>query len=103
MRKISLAGLALGILVLATAAFLKTSPAEAADPVCVPGFSTIEKKSWLLRCRKVVMIGQKGATVAQANSANCTTDSYWNFGPNVSVKYMGIKISVTYTCGHAEG
>ena len=101
--RFSLAGLVLGLPILATAAFLTTSPAEAAAPVCVPGFSTIEKKSWILRCRKIVHVSLKGVTITQANNAICKTDSYWNFGPKVVVKQIGSKVSVTYTCGHVEG
>ena len=104
--RFSLAGLALAVPILAASAFLTTSPAVAAAPVCAPGFSTIQSTSWLLKCRKIVSGGLLQLTTLQAKKAKCKTDSYWNFGPSVSVqKYLagGFQWSVTYTCGHVEG
>ena len=99
MRTISLAVLPLGALILVTAA----APAATADPVCVPGFTTIVHTSGFLRCRKTVKVGMLKGSIGQAKNANCNTDAYWNFGPKVSVKQTGFNVSVTYDCGHVEG
>ena len=100
--QLALTGLALGIATMTTATTF-TSPAQAADPVCVPGFSTVKKESWLLKCRKTVPLVQKGVALTEAGNAHCTTDSYWNSGPKVTAQQDRRQmVQVTYICGHVE-
>lgn len=82
-----------------------SSPATAADPVCIPGFFTAQKTSWLLVCQKTVPMAQKGVALTQAGNAVCTTEPYWNFGPKVEAKAGAARgtVKVIYTCGHVEG
>jgi hypothetical protein len=81
------------------------STASAADPTCVTGFSTIEKKSWLLRCRRTVPLALKGVALTQAGNAVCNTTPYWNFGPQVTATHINnnTQVRVDYKCGHVEG
>lgn len=104
-RHITLAGLALAAFTSASAIFVTTEPAAAADPVCQFGFSTVQKTSWLLVCRKTVPLMQKGVALTEAGNANCKTNSYWNFGPKVEAKHLigNRRVRVKYTCGHVEG
>ncbi|MCW5696294.1 MAG: hypothetical protein KIS96_06105 [Bauldia sp.] len=76
---------------------------QVVDPVCLPGFVTVQKLSWILRCRAVVPQAQAAATVAQAQGANCNTWSYWNYGPAVTSSAMRGSVTVEYICGHVEG
>jgi hypothetical protein len=79
--------------------------ARAADPTCAAGFSQIEKKSWILRCRKTVPLVQKGVALTQAGNAVCKTEPYWNFGPKVTATHINnnTQVRVDYMCGHVEG
>ena len=88
--------------VAASASF--AAPASAADPVCQFGFKTVEKKSWLLKCRKTALMAYKGTLLTEANNANCTPNSYWNFGPKVTAKHLrrNTVVRVEYLCGHVE-
>lgn len=98
----ALAALALGLGMLTTPA-LFVSPAQAADPVCVPGFATVQKTSWLLKCSKTVPIALKGVALTEAGNAHCTTERYWNFGPKVSAEHLSrTAVRVSYICGHVE-
>ena len=82
-----------------------STPVSAADPVCVAGFLTAQKTSWLLVCQKTVPVAQKGVALTQAGNAVCTTERYWNFGPKVEAKAGAGAgtVKVIYTCGHVEG
>lgn len=75
------------------------------DPVCAPGFITIQKASWILRCRTVVPIAQYGVALTTAQNAVCNTWSYWNYGPAAtgSIQQSRGTATVEYTCGHVEG
>jgi len=75
------------------------------DPVCAPGFITVTKTSWLLRCRTVVPIAQYGVALTTAQTAVCNTWSYWNYGPNAtgSIQQSRGTATVEYVCGHVEG
>lgn len=77
----------------------------AAAPSCQFGFATEAKNSWLLKCRKIVPVLQKGVALTQAGNATCKTDSYWNYGPAVTTKHLpgNLLVAVRYTCGHVEG
>lgn len=105
MTHATFAALALAAATAASAYFVPTSPATAADPVCEFGFQTVMKKSWILKCSKTAPISQKGVLLTQANNANCNTNSYWNFGPKVDAQHLrrNILVKVEYTCGHVEG
>ncbi len=103
MKIITLAGLILAATTFGVTTTSVTSPALAADPVCVPGFATIQKTGWLLTCRKTAPISQKNVVLTQAGNANCKTNSYWNFGPKVTSHAFHVLVRVTYTCGHVEG
>lgn len=101
---ITLAGLALAAATSLFALVSLTEPASAADPVCVSGFQTVQKKSWILKCSKTVPIALKGTALTQAYNANCNTNAYWNFGPAVTATTPMPGFSkVSYTCGHVEG
>jgi hypothetical protein len=105
-RRITLAGLALLGATAAAALSSTIAPAAAAHaPVCVPGFATETNLSWLLKCQKTVPSAQARVAVTQANNANCTPNSYWNFGPKVTVAANPGRrtTTVTYICGHVEG
>jgi hypothetical protein len=102
-----LASAALAFTVAASALAVDTAvaPARAADPTCAAGFSQIEKKSWILRCRKTVPLAQKGVALTQAGNAVCKTEPYWNFGPKVTATHINnnTQVRVDYMCGHVEG
>ncbi len=102
---ITLAGLALAAATSTFALMALTGPAAAADPVCVGGFQTVQKASWILKCKKTVPMAQKGVALTQAYTANCTPNAYWNFGPAVTAQHIANNtlVTVRYTCGHAEG
>jgi hypothetical protein len=102
---LTLAGLALAAATSAIAFFALTESAAAADPTCVTGFQTVEKKSWILKCKKTVPLLQKGVALTQAGNANCNTSNYWNFGPSVTAQHLAgnTLVTVRYTCGHVEG
>lgn len=102
---LTLAGLALAAATSGFAFLALTETAAAADPVCVAGFQTSEKKSWILKCRKTVPLAQKGVALTQAYNANCNTNAYWNFGPSVTAQHLAgnTLVTVRYTCGHVEG
>ena len=89
----------------AISASAKLSAPASAAPVCEFGFQTVQKKSWILKCRKTGPMAHKGMLLTQANNANCTTDSYWNFGPKVSATHLrrNTLVRVEYICGHVEG
>lgn len=90
----------------ATAAFGFAAPiASAADPVCQFGFQTVEKKNWILKCRKTAPMAQKGVLLTEAGNANCKTSRYWNFGPKVTAQHLrrNTMVRVEYICGHVEG
>jgi hypothetical protein len=101
---LTLAGLALAAATSAFALLLLGEPAAAAGPSCQFGFQTIQKESWILKCRKTVPLAQKGVALTEAGNANCTTDSYWNFGPAVTAEHIrrNTMVTVRYTCGHVE-
>ena len=82
-----------------------TMPASIADPTCKPGFQTVQKNASILKCRKTVPMAQKGVALTQAETAQCQTDSYWNYGPAVTANHgpANILVTVRYTCGHVEG
>lgn len=100
----TLAALALAATTSASAYLVFTEPADAA-PVCEFGFQTVLKKSWILKCSKMAPMAQKGVLLTQANNANCNTDSYWNYGPQVTAQHLrrNTVVKVGYTCGHVEG
>ena len=102
---ITLAGLALAAATSIFALVSMTGPAAAADPVCVAGFQTVQKASWILKCKKTVPMAQKGVALTQAYNANCTPNAYWNFGPAVTAQHIAANtlVTVRYTCGHVEG
>jgi hypothetical protein len=80
-------------------------PTASADPVCAAGFQTVEKKNWILKCRKTVPMAQKGVALTQAQTAQCKVNSYWNFGPSVTANHgpANVLVTVRYTCGHVAG
>lgn len=82
-----------------------TMPVSIAGPSCAPGFQTEQKQSWILKCKKTVRVAQKGVALTQAQTAQCKTDSYWNYGPAVTAKHgpANVFVTVRYTCGHVEG
>ena len=102
---ITLAGLALATATSIFALVSMTEPAAAADPVCVGGFQTVQKASWILKCKKTVPMALKGVALTQAYTANCTPNAYWNFGPAVTAQHIAANtlVTVRYTCGHVEG
>lgn len=104
MRHLTLAAMTLAVVTSASASFVLTESAEAA-PSCQFGFQTDLKKNWILKCSKIAPMSQKGVLLTQANNANCTTDSYWNFGPAVTTEHLrrNTVVKVGYTCGHVEG
>ena len=79
--------------------------ASIAGPTCQPGFKTEQKSASILKCKKTVRIAQKGVALTQAQTAQCQTDSYWNYGPAVTAKHgpANVLVTVRYTCGHVEG
>jgi hypothetical protein len=100
MRMINLAAL------VGAAALLGIStPAAFADPVCAPGFQTVQKQASILKCKKTVPVIQKGVALTQAQTAQCKVNSYWNYGPAVTAKHgpANVLVTVRYTCGHVEG
>ena len=101
----TLAGLALAAAISAFALLALTQSASAADPVCQFGFQTVEKKSWILKCKKTVPMSQKGVALTEAYNTNCTTNSYWNYGPAVTAEHIrrNTYVVVRLTCGHVEG
>ena len=103
MRRLSVATLA--ITIAAAVSMFNASKATAADPVCQFGFQTVEKKSWILKCRKTAPMAQKGVLLTEAGNANCKTSRYWNFGPKVSAQHLrgNTMVRVEYICGHVEG
>jgi hypothetical protein len=82
-----------------------TVPAAIAGPSCESGFKTEQKSSSILKCKKTVPMAQKGVALTQAQTAQCQTDSYWNYGPAVTAKHgpANVLVTVRYTCGHVEG
>lgn len=80
-------------------------PAAIAGPSCESGFTTEHKSASILKCKKTVRIVQKGVALTQAQTAQCQTDSYWNYGPAVTAKHgpANVLVTVRYTCGHVEG
>lgn len=82
-----------------------TMPASIAGPSCESGFKTEQKNASVLKCRKTVPMAQKGVALTQAQTAQCQTDSYWNYGPAVTAKHgpANVLVTVRYTCGHVEG
>jgi len=104
MKAPTLAAMALLAATGASAFLLPTTQADAA-PYCEFGFSTEQQTGWLLKCRKIVPVLQKGVALTQAGNANCNTDSYWNYGPAVTAKHLAGNhfVVVRYTCGHVEG
>ncbi|MEO8669127.1 MAG: hypothetical protein ABI399_11465 [Bauldia sp.] len=104
-RHFALAALAFAVAASSLAIDTAVTPAKAADPVCVAGFQKIEKKSWILRCRKTVPLVQKGVALTQAGNAVCNTTAYWNFGPQVTATHINnnTQVRVDYKCGHVEG
>ena len=86
-----------------SASAMLAAPASA-DPVCEFGFQTIQKKSWILICRKTGPMAHKGMLLTQAYNANCTPNAYWNFGPKVKATHLrrNTVVRVEYTCGHVE-
>lgn len=79
------------------------TPAAAAAPVCAPGFATVQKTNWLLKCEKTVALAFKGVALTEAGNAVCKTERYWNFGPKVDPVTSGRMVTVSYICGHVEG
>ena len=102
---LTLAGLALAAATSAIAFLALTETATAADPVCVAGFQTEQKKSWILKCKRTVPLVQKGVALTQAGNANCNTSNYGNFGPSVTAVHLAgnTLVTVRYICGHVEG
>ncbi len=91
---------------LGAAAFIALSAqASMADPVCTAGFQTVQKTSGLLKCKRTVPMAQKGVALTQAQTAQCKTNSYWNYGPAITAKHSpaNLRVTVRYTCGHVEG
>lgn len=82
-----------------------TMSASNADPVCAPGFQTEHKSASILKCKKTVRMTQKGVALTEAQTAQCQVNSYWNYGPAVTAKHgpANRRVTVRYTCGHAEG
>lgn len=103
-RPSTLAGLALAALVSTVTFFALPGPATAAEPACIPGFTTLQKETWILRCRKIVPLPQQNAAFVQANNANCNFTSYWNYGPDVTSEINRARRTATirYKCGHVE-
>jgi len=99
-----LAGLALAAVASTASVVALTGPAVAAEPACIPGFTTLQKETWILRCRKIVPIAQKGMALTEANNANCHFTSYWNYGPDVTSETNRARGTATirYKCGHVE-
>jgi hypothetical protein len=86
------------------ALFALSGPAAAAEPACIPGFTTLQLETWLLRCRKIVPIAQKGVALTEANNVNCNFNSYWNYGPAVTAETNRARgtSTIRYKCGHVE-
>jgi hypothetical protein len=82
-----------------------TLPAANAGPSCESGFTTEHKSASILKCKKTVRMVNKGVALTQAQTAQCQTDSYWNYGPAVTAKHGPANrfVTVRYTCGHVEG
>ena len=78
---LTLAGLAFAAATSTFSLLALTAPATAAGPSCQFGFQTIQKESWILKCRKTVPMAQKGVALTQAGNANCTTDFLLEFRP----------------------
>lgn len=103
-RLTTLAGLAFAAFASAAAFVAFSDKAQAAEPACIHGFTTLQKETWILRCRKIVPIAQKNAALMQANNANCNFTSYWNYGPEVTSEIDRARGTATirYKCGHVE-
>jgi len=100
----TVAGLALAAFVSTGALVALAGPASAAEPACIAGFTTLQKETWILRCRKIVPLPQQNAAFVQANNADCNFTSYWNYGPKVTSEINRARRTATirYTCGHIE-
>ena len=103
-RSSTLPGLALAMMASTVALVALSDRAAASDPACIPGFTTLQKETWILRCRKIVPLPQKNAALTQANNANCSFTSYWNYGPEVTSEINRARRTATirYKCGHVE-
>jgi hypothetical protein len=103
-RPSTLGGLALAAFASTAALVALTEPAAAAEPACIPGFTTLQKETWILRCRKIVPLPQQNASLVQANKADCNFTSYWNYGPEVTSEINRARGTATirYKCGHVE-